>query len=429
MKIPASKGYENAPTVMLQGHMDMVCVKTDERVHDFESDPLQLQEKDGFISAVGTSLGADNGIALAYIMAIAADRELRHPELECVITTCEETGMNGAIGLRTEDLKAEILINLDSEEEGVLLASSAGGVNNIAKIDIARRKEARNECCRKVTIKGLMGGHSGAEIDKGRANAINLMGRLLEELDSGDVAITAINGGTKKNAIADFCCIETVSSLERVKHLEQTVLDMEEKFRNEFKAAEPGLKIEISEGSLKGQILDKKSIEKLVKFLRLVPNGVQKMSRDVPGLVESSINLGIIRTHENQIEITASVRSSLKSLKDEINGRVALICSSIGAEMQLESDYPGWDFVSKSYIRQVMKEAYSELFGKEPSVEAIHAGLECGFFKEKMPHLDIISMGPDMSDVHSTRERLDKGSAERTWDLLVKTLENIKPRA
>ena len=425
MKIPASEGYEKAPTVMLQGHMDMVCVKTEETVHDFETDPLQLQEKDGFISAVGTSLGADNGIAVAYMMAIAADRELRHPELECVITTSEETGMDGAIGLEIENLKAEILINLDSEEEGVFLASSAGGVNNIVKFDVKRGNGFGNECCNQITIKGLMGGHSGSEIDKGRANAINLMGRFMAELDPDVFGIMSINGGTKRNAIADRCCIEIVSSLESVKALEDKAREMEERFRKEFKSAEPELKIEISKASSNGGTIDKKSMEKLVRFLRLVPSGVQTMSPDVPGLVDSSINLGIIRTRDNQIEIASSVRSSLKSLKDEINGRVALICSLIGAEMELESDYPGWEFVSKSYIRDVMKDAYRELFGKEPSIEAIHAGLECGFLKEKMPHLDIISMGPDMSGVHSARERIDKASAERTWDLLVKTLEKI----
>jgi len=428
MKIPASKGYEDAPVVMLQGHMDMVCVKTEETVHDFETDPLPIEEKDGFISAVGTSLGADNGIAVAYMMAIAADNTLSHPELECVITSSEETGMDGVIGLNTEKLNANILINLDSEEEGVFLASSAGGVNNTVKLRVGMQNRCQKEFCHEITIKGLMGGHSGSEIDKGRANAINLMGRLLAELDPDVFELMSINGGVKRNAIADRCCAEIASSLQNFKVLEETVCKMQEKFSKEFKSAEPELEIEISKGSSNRKCLDKKSMEKLVRFLRLVPSGVQTMSTDVPGLVESSINLGLIKTKENQIEITASVRSSFKSLKDEINGRIAALCSLIGAEMELEADYPGWEFVSKSYIREEMKKTYMEMFAKEPSVEAIHAGLECGFLKEKMPHLDIISMGPDMFDVHSPKERIDIASAERTWHLLVKTLENIKFR-
>jgi len=428
MKIPASKGYEDAPVVMLQGHMDMVCVKTEESSHDFENDPLKLVEKDGFICAEGTSLGADNGVALAYIMAVAADKSLRHPELECLVTTSEETGMEGVIGLKTEKLNAGILINLDSEEEGVFLSSSAGGVNNITRIDVRRKREPWHECCHEICIKGLKGGHSGAEIDKGRANAISLMGRLLAELDPGVFGIAGIYGGTKKNAIADRCCAEIVSSFESAEGLKETAGRMEKIFKNEFKSVDPELEIQISESSSKRESFDKASAEKLVAFLRLVASGVQTMSKEVPGLVESSINLGLAATNENQIEITASVRSSVKSLKDEINGRVALICSLLGAEMELNSDYPGWEFVSESRIRDVMKDSYMELYGKEPSVEAIHAGLECGFLKEKMPDLDIIAIGPDMSDVHSTRERLDMASAERTWRLLIKTLENIKFR-
>jgi dipeptidase D len=425
MKKAATIGYESAPTVMLQGHMDMVCVKTEESEHDFESDPLDIEEIDGFLSAKETSLGADNGVAVAYIMAIVADKKLKHPALECVITTSEETGMDGAIGLGTEGLNSKILINLDSEEEGVFLASSAGGVNNQVNMHVAWENVFANGSGSEICIKGLKGGHSGAEIDKGRGNAIKLMGRLLAELDGNKLRLLNIDGGSKKNAIAGHCRAEVVCLYEYKEELEGAVARMERVFRNEFRSVEPELRIEIEEKPIKGEMMDKRSMENLVSFLRLVPNGVQTMSGDVPALVESSINLGIIKTEGNKIIITSSARSSVKSLKDEINGRVGSLCDLLEADMKLEADYPGWEFVPESYIREIMKKTYRQLFGKEPVVQAIHAGLECGFLKEKMPGLDIISIGPDMFDIHSPRERIDIASTERTWQFIVKTLENI----
>ncbi|MBK5252446.1 MAG: aminoacyl-histidine dipeptidase [Peptostreptococcaceae bacterium] len=426
MKKPATIGYESSPAVMLQGHMDMVCVKTAESEHDFESNPLDIEEMDGFLSARETSLGADNGVAVAYIMAIVADKKLKHPALECVITTSEETGMDGVIGLDTEGLKSKILINLDSEEEGVFLASSAGGVNNQVNMHVSWENAFTNGYCSEICIKGLKGGHSGSEIDKGRGNAIKLMGRLMAELDGRGFRLLSIDGGSKRNAIAGHCRVQVVSSREYADALDEIVVRMEGVFRNELKSSEPELKIEIEEKSIKSVMLDKASMENLVSFLRLVPCGVQTMSGDVPKLVESSINLGVIKTEGNDIIITSSVRSSVESLKNEINGRIGSLCGLLQADMKLEADYPGWEFVSESYIREIMKKTYGQLFGKEPVIKAIHAGLECGFLKEKMPGLDIISIGPDMFDVHSTRERLDIASTERTWQFIVKTLENIK---
>jgi dipeptidase D len=426
MKKTATRGYESSPAVMLQGHMDMVCVKIEESEHDFESNPLDIEETDGFLSARGTSLGADNGVAVAYMMAIVADKRLKHPALECVITTSEETGMDGVIGLDTEGLNSKILINLDSEEEGVFLASSAGGVNNQVNMHVAWENAFANGCGSEICIKGLKGGHSGSEIDKGRGNAIKLMGRLLAELDENRLRLLSIDGGSKRNAIAGHCRAEVVSCREYTQEIEAAAHRMERVFRNELKATEPELRIEIKEKPIKGEMMDKRSVENLVSFLRLVPNGVQTMSGDVPGLVESSINLGLIKTEDNEIIITSSARSSVKSLKDEINWRVGSLCGLLEADMKLEADYPGWEFVPESYIREVMKKTYRQLFGKEPVVQAIHAGLECGFLKEKMPYLDIISIGPDMFDVHSPRERLDIASTERTWQFIVKTLENIK---
>jgi len=426
IKKPASIGYQNFKTVMLQGHMDMVCVKTEESRHDFQKDPLQLQEKDGFLSAKGTSLGADNGIALAYIMAIIASKNLKHPPLECLITTSEETGMDGVIGLDAGELKSEILINLDSEEEGIFLASSAGGVNNQVDIKIIREEFSEKALCYEICIKGLKGGHSGSEIDKGRGNAIKLMGRLLSELGINKFRVSDIEGGSKRNAIADRCCVEIVFCPDHMEEIEETVKRVEKTLKNELKSADPGLKIEMTERARSKTSMDKRSTEKLVSFLRLMPNGVQTMSMEVDDLVESSINIGLINVEENRLIITSSVRSSLGSLKDEINGRVESICKLLGAEMKLEADYPGWEFARESYIRDVMKESYLSLFGKEAQVKAIHAGLECGFLKEKMPCLDTISIGPDMFDVHSPRERIDISSTQRTWHFLIKTLENIK---
>lgn len=426
MKKPASEGYEDAPAVMLQGHMDMVCVKTEDSCHDFETEPLEIIEEEGFLKAVGTTLGADNGIAVALIMAFMAAENLRHPALEGVITTCEETGMDGALGLDGNKLKSKILVNLDSEEEGVFLASCAGGVNNLVRIPIRWEKPLAYEKAFRIRIRGLRGGHSGADIDKRRGNAIMLMGRLFESIEGQKFQVFDLRGGNKRNAIADASEVRISCPESGAEKLEKTLRHLESIFREEFGPAEPDLEILMEEIDLGIRVIEEKSLARLMNLLRLIPDGIQTMSARIPGLVESSTNVGVMRIEGNEILLSSAVRSSTKSLKEEINHRIGKLCRLLEAEMILDADYPEWTYRPDSPVRDIFMDAYEELFEKKAIVGAVHAGLECGFMGEKIPGIDMIALGPDMFDVHSPRERLDMASVERTW-LLVKTaLEKIR---
>lgn len=425
MKRPASPGREASPTVLLQGHMDMVCVKTEDSDHDFETEGLDLYEEDGFLKARNTTLGADNGIAVAYIMALMASRDLSLPALEGLVTTAEETGMDGAVGLDASDIRARVLVNLDSEEEGVFLASCAGGVNNRIRLPLRWEAPAGMDKAFKLRIGGLTGGHSGADIDKNRANAIKLAGRLLEALDPKRFRLFDAKGGNKRNAIPDYCALWVACSEAESEALAETVRAWEAVFRKESGQVEPDLVIRLEASEPARRILEPRSLRALTDLLRLMPAGIQTMSPGIPGLVESSVNPGVLAFEKDSAVLSSSVRSSVRSLKDEINGRIACLCRLVGADMSLDSDYPEWTYNPHSPVRELMMKTYEEMYGKPASVEAIHAGLECGLLGEKMPGIDMISLGPDMFDVHSTRERLDLASVDRTWQLLKKTLERI----
>ena len=423
---PASPGYENAPTVILQGHTDMVCVKLDTLDFDFNTQPIPLVVDGDWIKTKGTTLGADNGIAVAMAMSLLEDKSLQHPKIIALFTTSEETGMDGVMSLDPEHVKGDILINLDSEEEGTLLASCAGGVNNITEIDMEKVPNP-NGLAYQLVISGLAGGHSGIEIGKNRANAIKLMGRVLTIFKAHfPYALYEIRGGEKMNAIAKRCEMKFTIDSEYKYLMEDLVESIQMTFNTEYEVADAGIKLEVQPCDVPAAVYSEASMSRLEKLLRLTPFGVYTMSAGMAGLVESSNNLGVLEQIGDTIKLTNAIRSSVKSKKQELNEVMALICETVNGRNTLVADYPEWPYKVDSKIRDLMKATYSELYQKELHVEAIHAGLECGFLKEKVGDIDMISLGPNMHDVHTPFERLSIGSTARTYQFLLEVLKRIK---
>ena len=428
IKKPATEGYENCPGVIIQGHMDMVCEKNKDSNHDFLKDPIQLRVVDDMIYATGTTLGADNGIAVAYGMALLASNTIKHPELEILITTDEEVGMTGAKNLDTSVLTGKYMLNLDSEEEGKITVSCAGGVTAIAKIK-KELKDISDKDIFAINIKGLKGGHSGIEIDKKRANSNILMGRILNNLKNSDVDydLISISGGLKNNAIPREAEAIIALDKEYVEQANDIVTSMLGIFKNEFKTSDPSIVVEMQKIDEKHErALSEQVQDKIVKVLNLMPRNIQTMSADIEGLVESSTNLGVVVTENEYIKFEFATRSSVKSLKDDINERMELLCESIGVELELEDDYPEWEYAKDSKLEQICVETYEKLYNKKPEIVAIHAGLECGLLLDAIEGAQAISIGPNLFDVHTPDEHIDILSTERTWDYLVSILCNIK---
>ncbi len=426
IKKPATAGYENAPRVILQGHMDMVCVKKEGYNHDFEKDPIPVVVEGDFIKTEGTTLGADNGIAVAMTMAILASKDLSHPPITALFTVAEETGMDGVVALNPANIEGDILINIDSEEEGVLLASCAGGVNNIIECPISWVKPNK-DAAYKITISGLLGGHSGIEINKNRANAIKLAGRVLRAFEGHfDFELFHFEGGEKMNAIAKKARFDLVINQSDEKMLKSLVSHLEKTFKSEYEIADGGISITVDPIEVPEKVFGKAEAHRLIDTLFLIPFGVQAMSSGIEGLVETSNNIGVAEQLENAVKITNAIRSSVKSKKEALNQKMAIISELVGAKNEAVADYPEWSFKVESPIRDLMKEVYKDLFKDELKVDAIHAGLECGFLKEKVGDIDMISLGPNMYDVHTPQERLSIESTARVYNFLKEVLKKIK---
>ena len=420
---PATKGYENAPCVMIQGHMDMVCEKNKDTDHDFTKDPLKLRVEDGMIYATGTTLGADNGIAVAMGMAILSDNSIEHPEIEFLVTVDEEAGMSGAMNLDGSQLKAKYILNLDSEEEGYILVSCAGGATAKSTLPIEYTNISGDKVGLAIDIKGLLGGHSGMDIIKQRGNSNKLLGRLLNLL-SADYDLAKVSGGSKNNAIPrESECIIAVNK-NSVDEVKKQISDIEKIFKNELKTSDPGLVIEVSEADVE-KVFTPEFKDKIIKMYNLMPNGVQTMSMDIEGLVESSTNLGVVVNSDNDILFESAVRSSVSTLKDDILNRMDLLTQSLKGSFKVESSYPAWEYAKGSKLEEICIEAYEKLTGKKPTIMALHAGLECGLLLSKMNGAEAISFGPDMFDVHTPNEHLDVKSTENTWDYLLTILKSI----
>ena len=428
IKKPATEGYENAPTVILQGHMDMVNEKNVGTEHDFDKDPLKLRIVDDMIYATGTTLGADNGIAVAYALAALASKDLSHPALEVLVTTEEETGMGGALALDPSSLKGKMLVNIDSEEEGTLLVSCAGGVRVKIQLPIQWEENTSNKVSCAIRVRGLKGGHSGMEINKERGNANKIMGRFLSNLSSMvELQLASLNGGAKMNAIPREMDAVLLVDADKVDLVKERVEVWNSIVKNELAATDAEVRFEFEALTAKVEkVFSKETTEKAITTLYLVPNGIRSMSMNIEGLVESSTNLGVVATSEGIVEFESAVRSSVKTLKTEIVGQMRTLAGVMGAELTTESDYPEWQYKADSQLREVFQKVYKDINGVEPHISAIHAGLECGLFTEKFGDVDMISFGPNLYDVHTPEEHMSISSVERMWDYLVAVLKEIK---
>lgn len=421
----ASKGYKDHEPVLLQGHMDMVAVKDADCTIDMTKDGLQLEILGDRLTAKGTSLGGDDGIAVAFGLALLAGEEYRHPRIELILTVDEEVGMEGATGLMVDDLTAKRMINLDQEEEKIFITGCAGG----ARIDIRKKTETeqvKGMLC-KLKISGLQGGHSGQEINKERGNAICLMGRLLAALqEKTPVYLKEVNGGTADNAIPNEVCAEIVVT----EWTEDIAAFMEEQFcglKAEFAGKEDGLKCELQVGAEDAliEVCNRKDSEQWIHLLNVIPHGVIANSVKMKGLVETSLNPGILNVSAVEGMVSTSVRSSNAAAKEALINQLKSLAALCDATVGIRGDYPGWDYDPDSPLREKMVTIYEEMYGVKPQIEAIHAGLECGIFQSKIPGLDCVSIGPDMQDIHTTRETLSIPSVQRVWKFLLKVLESL----
>jgi dipeptidase D len=428
IKKNGTKGYENSPIVIIQGHMDMVCEKNSSKVHDFEVDPIELIVEGDFIKANGTTLGADNGIAVAYGLALLDSDDIPHPPLEVLITTDEETGMSGAANLRTEDVKGRILINIDNEEEGQLLVSCAGGLRTKVELNIEWDNNVENYKKYTLKVRGLKGGHSGMDIIKQRGNANRILGRVLADIITKvEFKLATLNGGAKDNAIPREADAIILVSEGEYESFRKSVELWNMVLKNEYRNADPELLLELEryEGIV-SKTFNKESRDKAIKLLYLIPNGIQTMSMDIQGLVQSSSNVGVVRTREDSITYESAVRSSVKSLKHDIVKQTFTIGEALGAEVSTHSEYPEWQYDAESRIRRVFQEVHKDMYGKDAEIVAIHAGVECGLFKEKFPDIDMIAFGPNLYDVHTPDEHMSISSVKRSWEYLLNVLKDLK---
>ena len=410
---PATEGYEDHPTVILQGHLDMVCEKDEDCDIDFATDGLRLTHDGEYLFAEGTTLGGDDGIAVAYALALLDSKEYKHPALECVFTVDEEVGMLGADAMDMSVLEGRILLNCDSEDEGVLTVSCAGGGQ--ADLILPVTWEGAETGWR-VSVEELVGGHSGVEIHRARANANKVLAGVLKELP---VRLCAIDGGSKDNAIprasVAYVCAEAENFdelfLSRCKALVLPAEEVNVRYTCE--------KVALS------RKMDEASSHTVLGLLNDLPNGVQAMSADIEGLVQTSLNLGILETREDSVRMVFSVRSSVNDEKRALLNRLRTLAEQYGASYEESGTYPAWEYRKESRLRDTMVQTYESLFGATPKVEAIHAGLECGLFCDRLEGLDAVSFGPQMHDIHTSRERLNIGSVERTWKYLLAVLERL----
>ncbi|MBQ8909728.1 MAG: aminoacyl-histidine dipeptidase [Oscillospiraceae bacterium] len=419
---PGTCGYEDHPPVILQGHMDMVCEKDEECPIDMEREGLDVASDGTWVYAKGTTLGGDDGIAVAFAMALIADKTIPHPPLEVVVTVDEETGMYGAAGIDLSMLKGRTMINIDSEDEGIFTVSCAGGARGTITLPFKRR--AVYGPCIKLTVEGLQGGHSGVEIHKNRANATKIMGILLERVQKlMPLCLTGFSGGAKDNAIPRSCQATMVAmgiGLERINEITQT---LQQEVREQFDEPEAVIRGDDVD-ALGGNALSTEDTARVIALLNEVPNGVQAWSRDIDGLVQTSLNLGVASLGE-ELCLTFAVRSSVNQEKRELLQKLEALAKCYDGVYSETGDYPAWEYKKDSCLRDTMVKAYGDMFGKAPQVVAIHAGLECGLLSEKLPGLDCVSIGPDMEDIHTSRERLNIPSTERTWKFLLEVLKML----
>ena len=423
----ATAGYENSEPVILQGHLDMVCAKEPDDPTDMAVTPITLAVDGDWVHAVGTSLGGDDGIAVAMALAILDSNELQHPRIEAVFTTDEETGMDGAVGLDVSPLKGRRMLNLDSEEEGVLTCGCSGGARVDCDID-AEREEAGDGYARYfLKITGLKGGHSGCDIDKGHGNANKLMGRFLySAAEQFDLRLVHMAGGRFDNVITPEATAEIVVPATEAAGFEAFAKAFDGIYKNEYSAADSGIVLTAEKTDGSDLCVTRTDTNRILTALLILPQGVREMSMDIKGLVQTSLNLGILRLEDAGFHCSFSVRSSILTQKDMLIQNVRACVECVGGRVSVRSAYPGWQFAKVSPIRAIVSDVFAEVYGKPAGITATHGGLECGLFIEKLPGLDAVSFGPDLRDIHSVRERMNIPSVQRMYKAVCEILKRCK---
>lgn len=427
MSKPATPGHENAPVVILQSHMDMVAEKNSNVNHDFMKDPIDTYVDGDWVKARGTTLGADNGIGMAAAMAVMIDKTLEHGPVEALFTVNEEIGLEGAQNLGKDMITGSMLLNLDSEDDGEIFVGCAGGIDTTATFTYHRSYTPENFKYMRVSVSGLLGGHSGGDIHLGRANANKIIARFIWDCSqSWDITVCSIEGGNLRNAIPREAYAVFGIHSDHHEALMHHLKKYAEDIRNEYKGVEPSMKLEIEEAERPEFCLDSETSIALVRAIYSAPHGVYSMSRDIEGLVETSTNLASVKhVGDNKIVVTTSQRSSVESRKNDMAGQVEAHFQLAGAEVTHSDGYPGWAPNMESPIMKISADAYEELFGVKPAIKAIHAGLECGLFLAKYPHLDMVSFGPTMTGVHSPDEQLLIPTVDKFWRHLCRVLEKV----
>jgi dipeptidase D len=422
----ATTRFAGKPAIILQSHIDMVCEKTADSTHNFECDPIEPRIDGDWVCANNTTLGADDGIGVATQLAILASDSVEHPPLECLFTVDEETGLTGAFHLNHKMLSGRTLINLDSEDEGQIFIGCAGGVNTTAVFDYSTEAIAESATAYTIEVTGLHGGHSGDDIHKGFGNANKILNRILwQALKQFGLQLCAIDGGNLHNAIPRHAQATIAVERKNSDALKQLVTTMSADIAQELKYTEPDLKINLTTAALPASAIAASNLKRLLNGIYGCPNGPIAMSRALPGLVETSTNLASVKMKgDNQIEIVTSQRSSVLSARTDIANMVESVFAQAGATVEHSDGYPGWEPNPDSQILKTAVESYKRLFGKEPEVKAIHAGLECGLFLEKMPGMDMISIGPTLRGVHSPSERIEIKTVKMFYDFLIDILKN-----
>jgi dipeptidase D len=428
---PATSGFEHVPYTAIQGHMDMVCVKEEGYEHDFGKDPIKLKIEGDFLKAVGTTLGADNGIALAMILAIFDDPESVHGPLEGIFTVSEETGLDGAFGLEIENMKSRRLINLDSEEEGYFYIGCAGGGEVAAELQSETEMIPKDSAAFTITISGLLGGHSGAEIHTGRGNAVTAAARYVKKLSrSTQLRIMSINGGTKRNVIPSLCTCSFIIERNKEAYARELASQLDRDLKVELGSADPNVSVSLSPAQLPEKAVSLSQSEAVIDALYLVPNGVEAMSKTIEGLVETSNNMAIARLDEQGIfHFTASQRSSILSARAEMEERTCTAFEVCGAGTRRENKYPAWTPNPDSAFAKLCAQSYKGFSGKEPVISAIHGGLECGVINSKAEDMDSISFGPDLEGVHSPDEKMSISSVNRIYQFVRVLLQDLAKQA
>ncbi len=427
--VPASPGYENAPQIVLQGHMDMVCEKTPDSNHDFTKDAIVSHRKGDWLTADNTTLGADNGIALAYMLALAEDETVVHPPLELLFTVDEETGLNGAKNLKPGFVRGRAFINLDSEDEGIFTIGCAGGIDTRMSLDVQQEPVPADACLYKIIVGGLKGGHSGIDIDKHRGNANRVLARTLARIRQEAAAgILQMSGGSRKNAIPRDAWSLIWVEAARNEQIPGLVRQMEEIIKAEFIHSDPDLTvkaIQMKEGPSGRQAVRQGDTDKIVRMLLALPDGVAAMSAELSGLVQTSNNLATVDLEGDHVHIVCSQRSSVMSCLDEITAKVHSVAALAGARVQDHDAYPAWQPDMDSALLKTSQIVYRELFKCEPVIQVIHAGLECAIIGDIYPGIDMISFGPTLRSPHSPEERLYIPSIAKVWDFLIALLAQM----